>query len=68
MMECLWHKDKKPKCELYLVSCSTVLDSLQNVLSRSVMTIVSDPEDAKEVVMMKTMNSMRTSKVRRVKM
>ena len=32
------------------------------------MTIVSDPEDAKEVVMMKTMNSMRTSKVRRVKM
>ena len=43
-----WHENEKPKCELYLsVGCSSLLDSLQRVSSRSVAAIVSDPDDAK---------------------
>ena len=67
MTECLWHEDKKSKCELYLVNRSTILDSLQSASSRSAMAIKSDPEDAKEIVMIKTVNDTMTTKVRRVK-
>ena len=68
MTECLWHEDKKLKCELYLVNHSTILDSLQSASSRSTMVITSDPKDAKAVVVMKTVNDTMTTKVRRVKM